>query len=104
MLVAIKRKRAMNLLEQIEASIEIRQFEERDYDAVVAISNAVVPDRPWTVDELRYEDDHLDRGKYVLERHVAVDRRNGVPARDGEGRHLPPDFHPPQFRMTHRVV
>src|SRR5438876_3676253 len=61
----------MNLLEQIGTDIEIRQFEERDYDAVVAVSNAVVPDRPWTVDELRYEDDHLDRGKYMLERHVA---------------------------------
>jgi len=44
----------MNLLEQIGTDIEIRQFEERDYDAVVAVSNAVVPDRPWTVDELRY--------------------------------------------------
>src|SRR3989442_12559033 len=103
MLVAIKRKRAMNLLEQIEASIGTRQFEERDYDAVVAISNAVVPDRPWTVDELRYEDDHLDRGKYVLERHVAVDRRTGVPAGYGEVRHLPWNFHPRKFGMTIRV-
>src|SRR5438552_16231924 len=103
MLVAIKRERAMNLLEQIEASIEIRQFEERDYDAVVAISHAVVPDRPWTVDELRYEDDHLDRGKYVLERHVAVDRRTGVLAGYAEARHLPWMVDPRKFGMTIRV-
>src|SRR2546426_11085233 len=100
MLVAIKKERAMNLLEQIEASIEIRQFEERDYDAVVAISNAVVPDRPWTVDELRYEDDHLDRGKYVLERHVPAERRTGGLAGHGEGRHPPPNFQPRKVRVT----
>src|SRR5256886_11845279 len=93
----------MNVLEQIGTDIEIRQFEERDYDAVVAVSNAVVPDRPWTVDELRYEDDHLDRGKYMLERHVAVDRRSGVLAGYGEVRHLPWNFHPRKFGMTIRV-
>src|SRR2546430_10366986 len=94
----------MNLLEQIEASIEIRQFEERDYDAVVAISNAVVPDRPWTVDELRYEDDHLDRGKYVLERHGAGVRRTGVPSRSGEGRPLPRNFPSPKVWLATRLV
>jgi len=93
----------MNLLEQIGTDIEIRQFEERDYDAVVAVSNAVVPDRPWTVDELRYEDDHLDRGKYMLERHVAVDRPTGILAGYGEVRHLPWNFHPRKFGMTIRV-
>lgn len=93
----------MNLLEEIGTDIEIRPFEERDYEAVVAVSNAVFPDRPWTVGEFRYEDAHLDQGKYVLERHVAVDRRTGALAGFGEVRHLPWNFHPRKFGMTIRV-
>src|SRR3989449_8808444 len=103
MLVAIKWERAMNLLEQIGTDLEVRQVGERASGAVVAVSNAVVPGRPWTVDELRYEDDHLDRGKYMLERHVAVDPRSGVLAGYGEVRHLPWNFHPRKFGMTIRV-
>lgn len=90
--------------EQIGADVEIRPFEERDYEAVVAASNAVFPDRPWTVDELRYEDEHLDRTKYVLERYVAVDRRSGGSCGYGEIRHLPWNFHSRKFGMTVRVL
>lgn len=93
----------MNLIEQIGADIEIRPFEDRDYEAVVAVSNAVFPDRPWAAEELRYEDGHLDRGKNALERYVAVDRRTDVLAGYGEIRHLPWNFHPRKFGMTMRV-
>ena len=93
----------MNLLEQIGADVEVRQFEERDYEAVVAISNAVFPDRLTTVVEFRYEDEHLDRTKYVLERYVVVDRRTGTPVGYGEVRHLPWNFHLRKFGMTIRV-
>lgn len=90
--------------EQIRADIEIRPFEARDYGAVVAASNAVFPDRPWTVDELRYEDEHFDRTKYTLERYVAVDHPTGRPCGFGEIRHLPWNFHPRKFGMTIRVL
>lgn len=94
----------MNLLEQIGTDIEIRPFGDRDYEAVVAVSNAIFPDRPWTVDELRYEDDHLVQGQYALERHVGIDRRTGDLAGYGEIRHLPWNFHPQKFGMTIRVA
>jgi len=93
----------MNRLQQISADVEIRPFEERDYEAVVAVSNAVFPDRPWTADELRYEDTHLDRTKYALERYVAVDRQAGGTCGYGEIRHLPWNFHSRKFGMTIRV-
>ncbi len=89
--------------EQVGAEFEIRPFEKRDYETVVAVSNAVFPDRPWTVDEVRYEDEHLDRTKYALERYVAVDRRSGGSCAYGEIRHLPWNFHPRKFGMTIRV-
>src|SRR5207245_11220652 len=93
----------MNRLQQISADVEIRPFEERDYEAVVAVSNAVFPDRPWTADELRYEDTHLDRTKYALERYVAVDPQAGGTCGYGEIRHLPLNFDSRNFGMTIRV-
>lgn len=94
----------MHIVELIGTDIEIRPFADRDYEGAVAVSNAIFPDRPWTVDELRYEDDHLTRGQYALERHVAVDRRTGVFAGYGEIRHLPWNFHPRKFGMAIRVL
>lgn len=89
--------------EQIRMDVAIRPFEERDYDALVGISNAIFPDRMTTVDEQRYEDGLLDRTRYVWERYVAVDRRTGTLAGYAGLWHMPWNFHPRKFAMTIRV-
>ena len=48
---------------------EIRAFKEADYEGIVTIDNAVYPDYVDTVDEWRYNDEHLDP-RCHLERHV----------------------------------
>lgn len=55
---------------QTSTAITIRLFGTRDYEAVVAVHNAVYPDRPSTAEEWRYDDEHFDK-QYVNERHVA---------------------------------
>lgn len=89
--------------EQIGADIEIRPFEQRDYDAIVAVGNAVFPDRPTTVDELRYDDEHVDQTKYMLERYVAEEARPRMVLGYAEVRHMPWNFHPRKFAMAIRV-
>ncbi len=89
--------------EQMEMEVAIRPFEERDYDAVVGISNAIFPDRLTTVEEQRYEDGLLDRTRYVWERYVAVDRDTGTPVGYAGLWHTPWNFHPRKFAMTIRV-
>ncbi len=95
----------MHSLEQTEQrylGLMIRAFDERDYDGVVRVSNACFPDQPTTVDEWRYDDVHLDRSRYHLERHVAVDERGEVVSYAGLG-HIPWTFHPQKFFVEVRV-
>ena len=66
----------MKMRQQVRADVTVRPFEERDYQGAVAVSNAVFPDRPGTVDEWRYDDEHYDK-KFVNERYVAEDRSSG---------------------------
>lgn len=89
--------------EPVAAEIDIRPFEDRDYDAVVAVSNAIFPDRITTVDEVRYEDEHFDRTKYAWERCMAADRRTGASVAYAGVWHIPWNFHPRKFAMTIRV-
>lgn len=89
--------------EQIRADIKIRPFDERDYDALVTVSNAIFPDRVTTVDEQRYEDGLFDRTKYAWERYVAIDRDTGVLAGYAGLWHIPWNFHPRKFGITIRV-
>jgi GNAT superfamily N-acetyltransferase len=94
----------MHSLEQAEQhlGVRIRAFDEQDYDGVVRVSNACFPDAPTTVDEWRYDDTHLDRSRYHLERHVAVDERGDVVSYTGLG-HITWNFHPQKFFAEVRV-
>lgn len=84
-------------------NIEIRPFRDADYEAVVEIVNAVFPDAPGTVEEWRYDDEHFDRSKFVMERHVAVDRFSGCMLGFAGLRHIPWNFHPQKFGVNIRV-
>ncbi|MGH2362696.1 MAG: hypothetical protein ACRDGM_19395 [bacterium] len=46
-------------MQQLKTDMTIRKFEERDYAGVVAVGNAIFPDRPGTVEEWRYDDEQL---------------------------------------------
>jgi GNAT superfamily N-acetyltransferase len=54
------------------ARVSIREFRPEDYPALVDLMNRIEPEYPTTVEETRYEDEHVDHTKYVLRRSVAV--------------------------------
>jgi mycothiol synthase len=83
-------------------AVNLRPFEERDYEGVVAVSNAVFPDRPGTVEEWRYDDEHYDK-KYVNLRFVAEDRKSGAIAGYAGFWHVAWSFHPQKFGAEIRV-
>lgn len=75
--------------------IQIREFTADDYSAIAEIGNALYPDYRYSADEIRYDDEHFDRTKYLLKRYVAeVDRRVVGYA---EYNHMPHMFHPQKF-------
>lgn len=89
--------------EKTSVDIEIRPFAEGDYDGVVAVANAVFPDRPTTVEEWRYDDEHFDRTKYVWERYVAAARRSGEVVGYAGLHHVPWNYHPQKLAANVRV-
>lgn len=78
------------------ADLLIRAFDARDYDSLVRVSNASFPDHPRTAEEWSYEDARLDRSRYHLERHVAVDTRGEIVGHAGLG-HMLWNFHPHKY-------
>ncbi|HEY3248195.1 MAG TPA: GNAT family N-acetyltransferase [bacterium] len=83
-------------------SVAIRPFEERDYDGVVAVGNAVLPDRPGTVEEWRYDDDHYDK-KCVNLRVVAEERASRAIVGYAGIWNVAWAFHPRKFGSEVRV-
>ncbi len=92
----------MRTMRQAVTAVDIRPFEDRDYEGVVAVANAVFPDRPGTVEEWRYEDEHYDK-KYVNERLVAEDRESGAIAGFAGYWQVAWAFHPQKFGAEVRV-
>ena len=84
--------------EHVSADLIIRPFDVRDYDPLVRVSNASFPDEPRTAEEWSYEDARLDRSRYHLERHVAIDTRGEIVGYAGLG-HMPWNFHPHKYWM-----
>ncbi|HEU5298638.1 MAG TPA: GNAT family N-acetyltransferase [bacterium] len=87
--------------QQLSTATAIRRFEERDYAAVVAITNAVFPDRIDTVKEMRYDDEHFDP-RCVVERWVAEDRWGQVTG-FADLRNMQWAYHPQKFAAGIRV-
>lgn len=92
----------MGVRQQVRADVFIRPFEDRDYAGVVAVSNAVFPDRPGTVEEWRYDDEHYDK-KFINERYVAEDRATGSLVGYAGLWHVAWAFHPRKFGAEVRV-
>lgn len=83
-------------MRQVQTDITIRPFEDRDYQGIADVGNAVLPDRPTTVEELRYDDEHFDK-KFVHERYVAVGPGSSGIHGYSELWHIPWAFHPRKF-------
>lgn len=87
---------------QHRATTVIRRFDEGDYPGVVAVTNAVFPDRHDTVEEWRYDDEHFDP-KCITERYVAADPATGEVVGYGDVRNMQWAYHPRKFVMEIRV-
>jgi len=88
---------------QIQSTaVTIRLFGTPDYEAVVAVNNAVFPDRPSTPEEWRYDDEHFEK-KYVNERYVAAQPGSGEILGFAGFWHVPWAYHPRKFGMEVRV-
>lgn len=73
----------------------IRPFDDRDYPAVVAVSNAVYHEYPFSVESARHEDSRYDGARLHLRRFVAeVDGRIAAYA---DFHHLSNMYHPQKF-------
>lgn len=72
-----RRTAGQERVKQASTAVTIRLFGTRDYEAVVAVHNAVFPDRPGTVEEWRYDDEHLD-ARCANERYVAEEQTGEV--------------------------
>jgi len=73
----------------------VRDFAPADYEAWVAASNRCYPDYPWTVKEMRHQDDTFDRRRFFKARLVAEDE--GVLVGGLDVHHRPGRFHPDRY-------
>ena len=73
----------------------IREFTPDDYVAIAEINNAIYPDYRYSADEIRYDDEHFDRTKYIFKRYVAQVSQRVVGY--AEYNHMPHMFHPQKF-------
>ena len=75
----------------------VRGFVPADYEAWVAASNRCYPDYPWTVQEMRHQDDTFDRTRFFMSRLVADE--DGALVGGLELRHRPSRFHPDRYAL-----
>jgi GNAT superfamily N-acetyltransferase len=78
--------------------IQIRDLEPHDYARIAEIFHSIYPEYDFSADELRFEDESFDVGKYILRQHVAVEAGKVVAI----GRYFrsPFTFHPQKFTMN----
>ena len=75
------------------AAITIRTFDAADYPALVAVSNALYADYPWSEEELRHWDSRYDGVRAQLHRLVAEDQQRRIVG-FAEYHHEPHEYHP----------
>ena len=73
----------------------VRDFTPADYEAWVAASNACYPDYPWSVKEMRHQDDTFDSTRFFGARLAAEE--NGALVGGVDVRHRPSRFHPDRY-------
>lgn len=79
------------------ASVAIRPFQPEDYRELTDLYNAIEPDYPSTVEEVRHEDEQWDRTKHVQVRYVARDPDTGNLIGAAEYSHMLWSFDPHRF-------
>ncbi|MBM3470197.1 MAG: GNAT family N-acetyltransferase [Armatimonadetes bacterium] len=75
----------------------VRELSEADLPALVRIHNAINPDVPTTVDEVRHEISRIDRRRYISEWMVATTTGGDEVVAYGGYRHVPWAHHPEKF-------
>jgi len=73
----------------------VREFVPADYEAWIAASNRSYPDYPWTVKEMRHQDDSFDRSRFFKLRLVAEE--DGALVGGVETGHRPSRFNPDRY-------
>jgi mycothiol synthase len=81
----------------------IREFQPADYERMAEIDHSVDPQFSPTAEEIRFDDDNLDRTKYILRRYVALEPGGEKVIAFGEFAHTPQTFHPLKFYMDIEV-
>ena len=77
------------------AVTRVRDFLAADYDAWIAAANRCYPDYPWTVKEMRHQDDTFDRTRFFMARLVAEE--GGALVGGLDLHHRPSRFHPDRY-------
>lgn len=80
----------------------VREFAPADYEAWVAASNRCYPDYPWTVKEMRHQDESFDRSRFFKLRLVA--EHDGALIGGVEAGHRPSRFHADRYSFDMFVV
>jgi GNAT superfamily N-acetyltransferase len=80
----------------------VRDFAPADYEAWVEASNRCYPDYPWSVKEMRHQDDAFDHTRYFRRRFVAEEE--GALVGGLEIGHRPGRFHPDRYHWDLFVV
>lgn len=73
----------------------VRPFTPADYESWVAASNRCYPDYPWSVDEMRHQDETFDTSRFFKRRLVAEE--DGRLVGGLEAAHRPSRFHPDRY-------
>lgn len=80
------------------ATLTIRQFEDADYPALVALSNAVYADYPWSEEEFRHWDSRYVGGPARMRRLVAEDAHRRIVGW-AQYHHEPHEYHPQKLSI-----
>jgi len=80
----------------------IRPFAPADYPALVAASNRTYPDYPWSVEEMRHQDETFDTTRFFKIRLVAEE--DGAIVGAAEAGHRPSRFDPDSYHFDLWVV
>lgn len=78
-------------------SLEVRRFEDTDYQRLAEIYEAIFPERARSIEEWRFYDYSLDKTKYYFKRYACVNSETGVALGFGEMSNPPWMFHPKKF-------
>lgn len=83
-------------LDTPRGEVAIREFQSEDYEGVLHVYNTLWPEHATTLEEMRWDDETWDLGKYVFKRYVTVNDA-GVVVGAGEYGHSRYSFHPQKF-------